>query len=194
MQSDVNSVTALDPLARQNQIPRGIAYMVASTVVFAGVNAIVKWEVAKYPVGEVAFYRALFALVAVSVIILPRAGIGVFRTRRYLAHLQRGVSQFGSMTCMFFAFSLMSLGSAVAISFAAPLFTTLLSATVLKERVGIHRWSALVVGFIGVVIVTEPGRRHVSGRRALRARQCGADLLGRGGDPANEPHRVRPKR
>src|SRR5580700_4671295 len=151
-------MTALDPLARQNQVPRGIAYMVASTVVFAGVNAIVKWEVGKYPIGEVAFYRALFALVAVSVIILPRAGIAVFRTRRYLAHLQRGVSQFGSMTCMFFAFSLMSLGSAVAISFAAPLFTTLLSATVLKERVGIHRWSALVVGFIGVVIVTEPGR------------------------------------
>ena len=120
-------MTALDAAARQNQIPRGIAYMVASTVVFAGVNAIVKWEVGKYPVGEVAFYRALFALVTVSVIILPRAGIAVFRTRRYLAHLQRGVSQFGSMTCMFFAFSLMSLGSAVAISFAAPLFTTLLS-------------------------------------------------------------------
>lgn len=151
-------MSTLDPLARQNQIPRGIAYMVASTVVFAGVNAIVKWEVGKYPVGEVAFYRALFALVAASVIILPRAGISVFRTRRYLAHLQRGVSQFGSMTCMFFAFSMMSLGSAVAISFAAPLFTTLLSATVLKERVGPHRWSALVVGFMGVVIVTEPGR------------------------------------
>src|SRR5580700_11234270 len=150
-------MTALDPLARRNQIPRGIGFMVASTVVFAGVNAIVKWEVGKYPIGEVAFYRALFALVAVSVIILPRAGIAVFRTRRYLAHLQRGVSQFGSMTCMFFAFSMMSLGSAVAISFAAPLFTTLLSATVLKEKVGVHRWSALIVGFIGVVIVTEPG-------------------------------------
>jgi drug/metabolite transporter (DMT)-like permease len=132
--------------------------MVASTVLFAGVNAIVKWEVATYPIGEVAFYRALFALVAVSVIILPKSGIAVFRTRRYLAHLQRGVSQFGSMTCMFFAFSLMSLGSAVAISFAAPLFTTLLSIVVLKERVGVHRWSALVIGFAGVVIVTEPGR------------------------------------
>ena len=132
--------------------------MIISTVLFAGVNALVKLEVARYPVGEVAFYRALFALVAVSVMILPRAGIAVFRTRRYLAHLQRGVSQFGSMTCMFFAFSLMSLGSAVAISFAAPLFTTLLSIVVLKERVGVHRWSALIVGFLGVIIVTEPGR------------------------------------
>jgi len=144
-------------VARRNEIPRGIFFMVISTVLFAGVNAIVKWEVALYPVGEVAFYRALFALVAVSVIILPRAGIGVFRTRRYLAHLQRGVSQFGSMTCMFIALSLMSLGAAVAIGFAAPLFTTLLSAVVLKERVGPHRWSALAVGFLGVLIVTEPG-------------------------------------
>lgn len=152
-------MTAADLLAaRRNQVPRGIGFMVASTVLFAGVNAIVKWEVAIYPVGEVAFYRALFALVAVSVIILPRGGIAVFRTRRYLAHVQRGVSQFGSMTCMFFAFSLMSLGGAVAIGFAAPLFTTLLSIVILKERVGIHRWSALVIGFVGVVIVTEPGR------------------------------------
>ena len=91
-------MSALEPPARQNQIPRGIFYMVISTVLFAGVNAIVKWEVALYHVGEVAFYRALFALVAVAVIVLPRTGIAVFRTRRYLAHLQRGISQFGSMT------------------------------------------------------------------------------------------------
>ena len=121
--------------ARRNQIPRGIAYMVASTALFAAINAIVKLELAIYPVGEVAFYR----------------------THRYFGHLQRGVSQFGSMICMFFAFSMMSLGSAVALSFAAPLFTTLLSIMILKEKVGVHRWSALVVGFIGVIIVTEPG-------------------------------------
>jgi drug/metabolite transporter (DMT)-like permease len=154
----VTAIETAAAAARRNQIPRGIGFMVASTVVFAGVNAIVKLEVARYPVGEVAFYRALFALVAVAVIILPRTGMAVFRTQRYLAHLQRGVSQFGSMTCIFFAFKLLALGSAVAISFAAPLFTTLLSIVVLKERVGVHRWSALVIGFVGVVIVTEPGR------------------------------------
>jgi drug/metabolite transporter (DMT)-like permease len=151
-------MTALEPLARQNQVPRGIAYMVASTALFAAINAIVKWELRTYPVGEVAFYRALFALVTVMVMIVPKAGIGVFRTKRYLGHLQRGVSQFGSMICMFFAFSMMSLGSAVAISFAAPLFTTVLSIVVLKEKVRLHRWTALIVGFVGVIIVTEPGR------------------------------------
>ncbi len=143
--------------ARRNQIPRGIAYMAASTALFALINAIVKLELAIYPLGEVAFYRSLFALVTVSVMIIPKTGFGVFRTHRYFGHLQRGVSQFGSMTCMFFAFSMMPLGSAVALSFAAPLFTTLLSIVILKEKVRLHRWTALVVGFIGVLIVTEPG-------------------------------------
>ena len=133
--------------ARRNQIPRGIAYMIASTALFAAINAIVKWELTTYPVGEVAFYRALFALITVFVVIVPKTGIAVFRTRRYFGHLQRGISQFGSMTCMFVAFSMMSLGSAVAISFAAPLFTTLLSIVILKERVRAHRWTALIVGF-----------------------------------------------
>ena len=78
------------------------------------------------------------------------------RTRRYREHLQRGLSQFGSMLCWFLAVSVLSLGSATAIGFAAPLFTTLLSIVILKEKVGIHRWSALIVGFVGVLIITHP--------------------------------------
>ncbi|HVC50822.1 MAG TPA: DMT family transporter [Stellaceae bacterium] len=143
--------------ARRNQLSRGILYMVVSTVAFAGVNAVVKWEIAKYPIGEVAFYRSLFAFVTVAAMVLPRRGIAVLRTNRLRAHLGRGVSQFGSMTCMFIALSLMPLGSATAVSFAAPLFTTLLSIVILKERVGIHRWSALLIGFIGVVVIARPG-------------------------------------
>jgi drug/metabolite transporter (DMT)-like permease len=96
------SLTESLAAARRNQIPRGIAYMVASTALFAAINAIVKLELAIYPVGEVAFYRALFALITVSVMIIPKTGIAVFRTHRYFGHLQRGVSQFGSMICMFF--------------------------------------------------------------------------------------------
>jgi len=151
-------MTAPDPLvARRNQIPRGIFYMVLSTVMFAGANAVFKWEVALYPVGEVAFFRSAFAFFAVCGLILPRTGLAVLRTNRYREHLQRGLSQFGSMMCIFMAFRLLSLGSAVAISFAAPLFTTLLSIVILKERVGVHRWTALIVGFIGVLVVTHPG-------------------------------------
>jgi drug/metabolite transporter (DMT)-like permease len=143
--------------ARRNQIPRGIAYMVASTVMFAGGNAIVKWQLETYPLGEVAFSRTLFAFLTVAMIVLPRAGLSVLRTRRYRVHLQRGLSQFGSMVCWMLAVSALTLGAATAIGFAAPLFTTLLSIVVLKEKVGIHRWSALIVGFVGVVVITDPG-------------------------------------
>src|SRR5436309_12324030 len=131
--------------------------MVLSTVMFAGVNAIVKWEVALYPVGEVAFFRSAFAFFAVCGLVLPRTGLAVLRTNRYREHLQRGLSQFGSMLCWFLAVSVLSLGSATAIGFAAPLFTTLLSIVILKEQVGIHRWSALLIGFVGVLIITHPG-------------------------------------
>jgi drug/metabolite transporter (DMT)-like permease len=151
-------MTAPDPLvARRNQIPRGIFYMVLSTVMFAGGNAVVKWQLASYPLGEVAFGRTLFAFLTVAAIVLPRTGLAVLRTNRYREHLQRGLSQFGSMLCWFLAVSVLSLGSATAIGFAAPLFTTLLSIVILKEKVGIHRWSALIVGFVGVLIVTHPG-------------------------------------
>jgi drug/metabolite transporter (DMT)-like permease len=63
---------------------------------------------------------------------------------------------------MFIAFRTLSLGSATAISFSAPLFTTLLSIVVLKETVGIHRWLALLLGFVGVLVVTHPGAGTLS--------------------------------
>jgi drug/metabolite transporter (DMT)-like permease len=79
----------------RNQVPRGIAYMVGSTVMFAGGNAVVKWQLANYSLGEVAFGRTLFAFLTVAAIVLPRAGWSVWRTRRYREHVQRGLSQFG---------------------------------------------------------------------------------------------------
>jgi len=142
---------------RRDQIPRGILYMVASSLLFAIVNAVVKWLVATYPVGEIAFFRSLFALIPCYLMILPRTGLAVLRTQRLFDHLKRALSQFCSMMCMFIALWLMPMASAVAISFSAPLFTTLLSIVILKEKVGIHRWSALIVGFVGVLVVTHPG-------------------------------------
>jgi drug/metabolite transporter (DMT)-like permease len=150
-------MTVSDAVAGRNQVPLAIAYMAGSTAMFAGGNAVVKWQLAAYPLGEVAFGRTLFSFLTVAAIVLPRVGWGVLRTRRYREHLQRGLSQFASMLCWFLAVSLLSLGSATAIGFAAPLFTTLLSIVILKEKVGIHRWSALIVGFVGVLIITHPG-------------------------------------
>src|SRR5258707_13485505 len=90
-------MTATEPAARRNQVPLGIAYMVGSTVMFAGGNAVVKWQLATYPLGEVAFGRTLFPFLTVTAIILPCAGRSVLRTGRYREHLHGGLCQFGSL-------------------------------------------------------------------------------------------------
>jgi drug/metabolite transporter (DMT)-like permease len=142
---------------REERIPLGIAYMIASTVLFAGSSATSKWLVATYPVGEVLFSRSATALFGACLIILPYTGLAVFRTNRPGAHLMRGISQGTSQAFLLIAFSLMPLASAVAINFSAPLFATVAAIVFLKEPVGAVRWGALFVGFIGVLLVTNPG-------------------------------------
>jgi drug/metabolite transporter (DMT)-like permease len=142
---------------RHERIPLAIVYMVVAGFVFAGSSAASKWLVATYPVGEVLFSRTVVGLLALSAFILPRKGLAVFRTQRLGAHLVRGVSQTTSQSLLVIAFSLMPLASATAINFSAPLFATLASIVLLKEGVGAARWTALVVGFLGVLLVTNPG-------------------------------------
>src|SRR5256885_3026166 len=142
---------------RHERVPLGILYMVSAGLVFAVSSAVSKWLVATYPVGEVLFSRAVVSLVALGLFILPGTGLSVFHTRRPGAHVMRGLSQATSQTLLVIAFSLMPLASATAINFSAPLFATLVSILLLKEGVGAARWTALAVGFLGVLLVTSPG-------------------------------------
>ena len=161
MSTDVGIEPAADRPIRQNlrqeRIPLAIAYMIGAGFVFAATMAASKWLVATYPVGEVLFTRSFFGLVACGLFILPATGLAVFRTQRLGAHLIRGASQTCSQSLLLLAFSLMPLASVTAINFSSPLFATLASALLLKETVGLARWLALLVGFGGVLIVTEPG-------------------------------------
>jgi drug/metabolite transporter (DMT)-like permease len=142
---------------RRDHVPLGILYMVGATLVFSVSSASSKWLVATYPVGEVLFTRSFVSLAACAAFILPATGLAVFRTRRLRHHVLRSFSQFLSQTCLVIAFSLMPLAGAVAINFSSPLFATLASIVMLKEKVGLARWSALLIGFLGVLIVTGPG-------------------------------------
>jgi drug/metabolite transporter (DMT)-like permease len=142
---------------RQERIPLGILYMIIASALFAGSSAISKLLVVTYPVGEVLFSRCAVGLVGVAVFILPRLGLHVFETRKLGAHVVRSVSQTCSQAFILIAFSLMPLAGAVAINFSAPLFATLVAALLLKEVVRPARWLALVVGFLGVLLVTHPG-------------------------------------
>ena len=138
-------------------MPRGILYMVAATVMFAVSMAIAKWQVASYSFAEVLFYRSIGSLAVCAVLILPRAGLTVFRTQRLRDHLGRSTTQAVAQSLIIVAFSLMPLGGAVAINFSAPLFATLFAAIWLKEKVGLARACALAAGFLGVLLVAAPG-------------------------------------
>src|SRR3982075_284327 len=143
--------------ARQERIPLGILYMIGATAMFAGSSAVSKLLVVTYPVDEVLFSRCAVGLLCCAAFILPRTGLKVFHTDKLRSHVARSISQSFSQTFILIAFSLMPLASAVAINFSAPLFATLISAVVLRETVGVVRWSVLIVGFMGVLMVAGPG-------------------------------------
>jgi drug/metabolite transporter (DMT)-like permease len=143
--------------AREQRVTAAIGLMLISTLVFTCTSALSKWLIATYPIGEVLFSRVFVPLIGLAIFILPRRGLAVFRTHRLKAHLMRGVSQSCSQSFLMIAFSLMPLASAVAINFSAPIFATLASMVFLREAVGAARWSAILVGFFGVLIVTSPG-------------------------------------
>ncbi len=144
-------------VARDNHVVRGITFMIGATVMFAISNALSKWVVAIYPVGEVMFSRSLTSLIVCSAFMLPVTGLSVFATKRTRDHIARGVSQSISQTFTVLAFSMMPLAGAIAINFSAPLFSGLISVLWLKERAGAARWGALLAGFVGVLIVVKPG-------------------------------------
>lgn len=153
-----NRGSGADALSKPtDNVPMGIAYMVLATLLLAIAAAIAKWQAAIYPVGEVMFIRSLAGFVACAVVILPVTGFAVFATRRPGAHVGRGISQAISQTFSVIAFSLMPLAGAMAISFSAPLWAALLSILWLKERAGPARWTVLLTGFSGVLIVANPG-------------------------------------
>jgi drug/metabolite transporter (DMT)-like permease len=135
----------------------GIGFMIGSTVLFAATAALAKWLAALYPVGEVMFFRSASSLAVCSAVVLPVTGFSVFATRRPRDHLARGLSQSISQTFTVLAVSMMPLAGAIAINFSAPLWSALLSVLWLKEKAGAARWTALVIGFVGVLIVTHPG-------------------------------------
>jgi drug/metabolite transporter (DMT)-like permease len=157
----VNETVRLKPAvqqpARRDRIPLGILLMMITTVLFTVMSTISKWLTETYPVGEVLFIRAAVSFAACALVMLPRHGLAVYRTQRLSHHGMRATSQAVSQSFMLIALSLMAIADVVAIAFSAPLFATLLAALLLRERVGPARWTALVIGFLGVLIVASPG-------------------------------------
>lgn len=139
-----------------DNVPRGIACLLGATSLFSVVNMAAKWLSQDYPLGEIVFFRSALSLVPCVLIVVTHGGFRALRTSRLGMHGMRTFFGFISLTAAFLSFSLMPLGDAVAIGYAGPLFVTALSVPLLAERVGAHRWSAVGVGFMGVLLMAHP--------------------------------------
>ncbi len=130
--------------------------MFLSIIGFSLMDVIVKWSV-DYPVGQVLFFRGFFGIIFYFFII-PRERLHDFyKTKRPGLHSLRCIAGLIAIIAIFIALRKLPLATVVSISFAAPIFTTIFSIFLLSEKVGIYRWLAVLVGFIGILIITEPG-------------------------------------
>lgn len=135
----------------------GVAFMLVSTLLFAAMHGSIRHVAAGgiHPF-EIAFFRNLFALL----VVLPwfvRHGLGPLRTRRIGLHALRAVFNIVAMLSFFYALTVAPLAEVTALGFTAPIFATVLAVLVLGEVVGVRRWGAVVVGFVGTVIILRPG-------------------------------------
>ena len=127
-----------------------------SVCAFSIMDIIVKWSEA-YPLGQVLFFRGFFGVI-LYFIIMPRDRIkNFYLTKRPGLHFLRCISGLIALVAIFIALRNLPLATVVSISFAAPIFTTIFSIFLLSEKVGMFRWIAVLVGFIGIIIITEPG-------------------------------------
>jgi drug/metabolite transporter (DMT)-like permease len=135
----------------------GIGLLLLAVVAFSVMDALIKWTSADYPTVEVVFFRAAFAFIPLSLFIARRGGVTALRTKRPVAHVLRCLVGIGSMFLGFWALDLMPLADVIAIGFAGPIFLTALAVPLLGEVVGWRRWSAVIAGFIGVIVMVRPG-------------------------------------
>ena len=130
--------------------------MFMSVCAFSLMDLIVKWS-DSYPLGQVIFFRGFFG-VLLYFLIMPRDRIkNFYYTKRPGLHFLRCFFGLIALLAIFTALRNLPLATVVSISFAAPIFTTILSIFLLSEKVGLFRWLAVIVGFVGIVIITEPG-------------------------------------
>jgi drug/metabolite transporter (DMT)-like permease len=139
-------------------VMRGIACIVLAMALFAVLDALIKWlSAAGYSTWQLVFCRSLFAFVVIVPLIGGQGGVALLRTSRLPSHLFRACFGLATLWCWFYSYRELPLADAYALSFSAPLFMTALSGPLLGERVGRHRWSAVVVGLAGVIIMVQPG-------------------------------------
>lgn len=136
----------------------GILFVMGAVTMFSINDVLVKTMSGGYPLHQMTFIRGLVAVIFTLLVFMPlEGGWSNVRTTRWRFHLVRGMTVVIANMTFFTGLAVLPLGEATAIYFVGPLFITALSFFFLGERVGLRRWTAVVVGLIGVIVVIRPG-------------------------------------
>ena len=138
----------------KNQL--GFFYMFISVCAFSLMDVIVKWS-EDYPVGQVLFFRGFCGIIPILFLIPKDRYLDFYKTTRPFLHFKRCLAGLIALVSIFIALRNLPLATVVSITFAAPIFTTIFSIFLLNEKVGLYRWLAVLVGFVGIIIISEPG-------------------------------------
>lgn len=135
---------------------RAALLMLGSTMAFGLMAVAIRYATRYVPTQEVAFFRNAFGLLALLPMLL-RPGHAPLKTQQLPRYFVRSAIGLGSMLCAFWALGHLPLAQAVSLSYSTPLFVTIAAVLWLGETVRIRRWAAVVVGFIGVLVIVRPG-------------------------------------
>ena len=143
----------------QNQI--GVLYMIASVTCFSIMDICVKW-LDYYPVGQVLFFRFFIGFIPIFFII-PRDKIfNFYKTSRPGLHAFRAISGALAIIALFYGLRELPLADVISLTFGGPIFVTIASIFFLSEKVGIKRWSAVFIGFFGMLLIVQPAFKEVN--------------------------------
>jgi drug/metabolite transporter (DMT)-like permease len=140
---------------------KGIACMIGGAAFLTLNDGVMKWMTQSYPVGEIVFIRGLFGLIPVAFLVWRAGGLAALRVHDIRGQAARALLTVVSTGLFVTSLRFLPLTEAIAITFASPLFVTALAPPLLGERVGWRRWLAVVVGFVGVLIMIRPAGDHM---------------------------------
>lgn len=140
-----------------NENIRAIGFLLIALLIFSLQNISVKFISGDYSILQIVTFRSLVALPATLLFYRAEGKRGLPKTKRHTLEFVRGLFLFLSYTTHFMGLASLPLADIETIRFSGPLMITILSVILLKEKVEWQRWAALVVGFIGILIVVNPG-------------------------------------
>ena len=157
MDGSGKNLNATFPVDNIDSPKKSLYSLLSAVFVFSTQDVLIKLISGKYPVHEIVLIRSCIAILPILLIAHLDGGLHLLRIRNYAGHFIRSFFMFAAYTCFFMALSALPIAETVSLFFSTPIFITILSVLILREKVDLRDWLAVFAGFSGVLIMLKPG-------------------------------------